>query len=121
MRTSVIYQAGLAVPEHDVRATPDALNIILSTAAAPQKRRHPTDPDAGTIAVLRMALLSPREREVLVALVEGDSNKVIAYALGISARTVEVHRAHMMTKLGVRSFAEAVRIAVNAETGKHVP
>ena len=44
----------------------------------------------------------------------GRSNKVIAFDLGISIRTVEVHRARMMERLGVRLFAEAVRLAVLA-------
>lgn len=62
----------------------------------------------------RIATLSPREREVLDALVAGQSNKVIAFDLGLSVRTVEVHRARMMDRLGVRQLAEAVRLAVMA-------
>jgi two-component system response regulator FixJ len=65
-------------------------------------------------AVQRVAALSPRERQVLDALVAGRPNKVIAYDLGISARTVEVHRARMMERLGVRQLAEAIRLAVMA-------
>jgi two-component system response regulator FixJ len=65
-------------------------------------------------AAQRIAALSPREREVLDALVEGRANKVIAYDLGISVRTVEVHRARMMVRLGVRQLPEAVRLAVIA-------
>jgi two-component system, LuxR family, response regulator FixJ len=65
-------------------------------------------------AAERIAALSPREREVLDALVMGRPNKVIAYDLGISIRTVEVHRARMMDRLGVRQFAEAIRLAVLA-------
>jgi two-component system, LuxR family, response regulator FixJ len=56
--------------------------------------------------------LSPREREVLEGLVGGKPNKVIAYDLGISVRTVEVHRARMLERLGTRSTAEAIRLAV---------
>jgi two-component system response regulator FixJ len=62
----------------------------------------------------RVAELSPREREVLDALMAGQSNKVIAFELGLSVRTVEVHRARMMDRLGVRQLAEAVRLAVMA-------
>jgi two-component system response regulator FixJ len=58
--------------------------------------------------------LSPREREVLVWLIEGRQNKVIAYELGISPRTVEIYRGNLMTKLGVRSLPEALRIAFAA-------
>lgn len=58
--------------------------------------------------------LSPRESQVLDALMCGHANKVIAFDLGISVRTVEVHRARMMDRLGVRQLAEAVRLAVLA-------
>jgi two-component system, LuxR family, response regulator FixJ len=58
--------------------------------------------------------LSRRERQVLDALSAGRPNKVVAYDLGISVRTVEVHRARMLERLGVRSLAEAIRLAVLA-------
>jgi two-component system, LuxR family, response regulator FixJ len=65
-------------------------------------------------AKARIAALSPRECEVLSALVAGNSNKAIAYDLGLSPRTVEMHRANMMEKLGARSLPEALRIAYEA-------
>jgi two-component system, LuxR family, response regulator FixJ len=65
-------------------------------------------------AVQRIATLSPRERDVLDGLMAGRPNKLIAYQLGISVRTVEVHRARMMERLGVRQLAEAVRLGVMA-------
>jgi two-component system response regulator FixJ len=65
-------------------------------------------------AAERIATLSRREREVLDALVAGRQSKVIAHDLGLSVRTVEVHRARMMERLGTRRFAEAVRLAVLA-------
>jgi two-component system, LuxR family, response regulator FixJ len=68
-------------------------------------------------AAERIATLSPREREVLDALVAGRPHKVIAFDLGISVRTVEVHRARMMERLGVRQFAQAIRLAVLARLG----
>jgi two-component system response regulator FixJ len=49
-----------------------------------------------------------------MGLIEGRSNKVIAYELTISPRTVEIYRANLMTKLGVRSLSEALRIAFAA-------
>jgi two-component system response regulator FixJ len=58
--------------------------------------------------------LSPREVEVLRGVVEGKANKVIAYDLGISPRTVEVYRANVMTKTGAASLAELVRMALRA-------
>ncbi len=69
-------------------------------------------------AAERVAALSPREREVLDLLIAGKPNKLIARDLGLSPRTVEVHRARMMARLGVGSLAEAVRLAVQAELGQ---
>lgn len=65
-------------------------------------------------AALLIHTLSPRERQVLEALVAGQPNKVIAFGLGISARTVEVHRSRMMDRLGVRQLGQAVRLSVLA-------
>jgi len=59
-------------------------------------------------------VLSPRERDVLTGLIEGRSNKIIAYDLAISPRTVEIYRANLMTKMGVRSLSEALRVAFAA-------
>jgi two-component system, LuxR family, response regulator FixJ len=66
-------------------------------------------------AARRLGALSPRERQVLDALLAGRPNKVIAYDLGLSVRTVEVHRARMMERLGVRQLSEAIRLAVMAK------
>jgi two-component system response regulator FixJ len=60
----------------------------------------------------RLAALTVREGEVLQALVAGKSNKVIARDLGLSPRTVEAHRAALMDRLGVKSLAEAIRLAL---------
>ncbi len=65
--------------------------------------------------------LTARERDVLRHLVAGRLNKVIAYELGISARTVEVHRARVMEKLQVRSLSQAVRLALAAKAEDLVP
>jgi two-component system response regulator FixJ len=62
----------------------------------------------------RIAELSPREREVLDALVAGRPNKIIAFDLGLSVRTIEVHRARMMARLGVTQLAAAIRLAIMA-------
>ena len=66
-------------------------------------------------AEVRLQVLTPRERDVLNGLAQGLPNKTIAYDLGISPRTVEIHRANLMTKLSVRSLSEALRIAFAAQ------
>jgi two-component system response regulator FixJ len=62
----------------------------------------------------RIAALSQRERDVLEGLYEGHANKVIAFGLGISDRTVEIYRANVMTKMGARSLSELVRMVAAA-------
>jgi len=66
-------------------------------------------------AEIRLQALTARERDVLNGLAQGLPNKTIAYDLGISPRTVEIHRANLMTKLGVRSLSEALRVAFAAQ------
>jgi two-component system response regulator FixJ len=68
-------------------------------------------------AQMILGALTPRERDVLQGLAQGLPNKTIAYDLGISPRTVEVHRANLMTKLDVRSLSDALRIAFAAGMG----
>jgi two-component system response regulator FixJ len=68
--------------------------------------------------IKRLATLSQREREVLEGLAAGHANKVIAFDLDISARTVEVYRANAMTKMQARSLSEIVRMITIAELGK---
>ena len=84
----------------DVRAAPTASAGTLESAAA-------------TAAAL--ASLTTREREVLVLIASGHSNKATASELGISPRTVESHRDSVMRKLGVKNLAGLTRIAL--ETG----
>jgi two-component system response regulator FixJ len=66
-------------------------------------------------AAVRLQALTPRERDVLDGLAKGLPNKTIAYDLGISPRTVEIHRANLMSKLEVRSLSEALRLAFAAQ------
>ncbi len=75
----------------------------------------------GDEARAKLDVLTPRERDVLEGLVRGHPNKTIAYDLGISPRTVEIHRANVMSKLGVASLSEALRIAFAAGLGDARP
>lgn len=68
-------------------------------------------------AMTRLLALTARENDVLLGLVRGHPNKTIAYDLGISPRTVEIYRANLMTKLGVQSLSEVLRIAFAAGLG----
>jgi two-component system response regulator FixJ len=68
-------------------------------------------------AVTRLHVLTARERDVLEGMVLGQPNKLIAYELDIASRTVEVHRANLMTKLGCRSLSDVLRIAFAAGLG----
>jgi two-component system response regulator FixJ len=78
-------------------------------------KRSAADVDRADEAAVRLQVLTPREREVLDGLARGLPNKTIAYDLGISPRTVEIHRANVMGKLGVKSLSEALRIAFAAQ------
>lgn len=62
----------------------------------------------------KVSKLTPRERDVMVHMAQGQPNKIIAYQLGISPRTVEVHRARLMEKLSAGSLADVVRVAIDA-------
>jgi two-component system response regulator FixJ len=89
---------------------------ILESIRLAQDRLAPphAQDEQATIAKTRVALLSPRELEVLGGLVAGLPNKTIAYDLGLSARTVESHRAHIMSKMHARSFSALVWLALAA-------
>lgn len=65
----------------------------------------------------RIATLTPRERQVLDLVVAGEPNKGIAYRLGISEKTVETHRAHVMEKMEARSFAELMKLVLPLKAG----
>lgn len=70
--------------------------------------------DRAGIAVTKIASLSLRQRQVLEAVVNGQLNKQIAWSLGISEKTVKMHRAQLMLRLGARTASAAVRVAVEA-------
>lgn len=91
--------------------------VLLSAIEHAMERleRSTAKHDRADEAAVKLQALTPREREVLDGLAKGLPNKTIAYDLGISPRTVEIHRANVMTKLGVRSLSEALRIAFAAQ------
>jgi two-component system response regulator FixJ len=88
--------------------------ILAIEAALEGSGRRSRDREV-TEAAERIALLSPRERQVLDGLVASRQSKLIAYDLGISIRTVEAHRARIMKRLGAPRIAEAIRLAVLAD------
>ncbi len=92
-----------------------SIEAALSNASASRSSDEVTD------AVCRLATLTRRERDVLDGLLAGQPNKLIAYDLAISVRTVEVHRARMMKRLGLRQAADLLRLGVLARLGAALP
>ena len=89
--------------------------IIDSLEIALARLRQGDEQDRGKVAAAaRLALLTPRERQVLQGLLAGLPSKTIAYDLAISPRTVEVHRARLMDKTGARNLSELIRLALAA-------
>lgn len=87
--------------------------LLSAIRSALARQAQASDRDARATAIQqRIAKLSEREREVLDRLVAGKANKVIAFELGISPRTVEVYRANVMTKMQAESLSELVRMAL---------
>ena len=91
----------------------EAILAAIRSALAQRSGREQADAEREAVKA-RMASLSQREREVLDGLVEGHANKVIAFDLAISARTVEVYRANVMTKMQAGSLSELVRMVTIA-------
>jgi len=91
----------------------EAILDSLAAAVVHLATPHEQDPMRAAAAA-KLALLSPREREVLEGLLAGLPNKSIAYDLAISPRTVEIHRARVMDKMGARSLSELIRLTLAA-------
>ena len=94
----------------------DVMLDAIRSALARQAGRDERALERATL-LERLATLSPREREVLDGLVAGHANKVIAFDLDISARTVEVYRANAMMKMQAKSLSDLVRMTTLASMG----
>jgi two-component system response regulator FixJ len=92
----------------------DSIRRALEKARA---REQAMPPAAAADVARRIAALTPREREVLDHLVRGSPHKVIAHALNISPRTIEVHRARIMQKMEARNLAHLVQIMLTGGPG----
>lgn len=95
-------------PFHD-QTLLDAVHRALARSADPRKDAAAVDSDE---LRKRLATLTPREKEVMALVVEGRPNKAVATRLGLSTRTVEVHRAKAMEKMQAQSLADLVRMAI---------
>ena len=99
--------------DHLVLSDEDTLRTALANAIAECRAgTRPTTRDESAGA--RIARLTPRERAVLIGLIEGGTNKTIAHDLGISPRTVELHRAQVMKRLNATTYTELLQIAILA-------
>ena len=88
----------------------DRVQLALESDA---ERRHAASLRGNLEA--KLATLTPREREVMERVADGQANKAIAIDLGMSSRTVEIHRARAMAKMGAQSLAELVRMVVDID------
>lgn len=95
----VLHEVGL---EAALRRKADADRVVRSDRVALDE------------LMTRVSRLTPRELEVLKSLCDGSPNKLVAHALGISIKTVELHRARVMQKMEASSFAQLVRLAIRA-------
>lgn len=90
-------------------------HILNAIRIALNRQSHSRQQDQETADIrARLETLSPRERQVLEGLLAGHPNKTIAYDLELSPRTVEVHRANVMTKMAASSLSDLVRMAIAA-------
>ncbi len=85
---------------------------LIARIEAAQRASSASDEQAELAA--KFALLTNRETDVMYGVVAGDANKMIAYRLGLSPKTVEIHRARVMEKTGAKSLSQLVRMAIGA-------
>ena len=93
----------------------DDETLLAAIRSALDRTRDEGQREAREVEIrLKVVSLSDRERQVLEGLVAGHANKIMAYDLGISPRTVEIYRANVMTKMQAGSLSELVRMALIA-------
>lgn len=102
---SAVFSAPYA-PMDIIVAAQDVFRGDIHTAAGQE--------GAGAVTVMGFGKLTYRERQILQYVVDGRTNKEIAADIGLSFRTVEVHRRHIMEKIGARNTAELVRLAIES-------
>ena len=102
---------GGAVDYLEKPVDPDAMLAAVRAALEADSAERNKVARAG-LGEQRLRTLTPREREVFELVIQGQQYRQIAAALGISPRTVEVHRARLMEKLGVRNISELVRMSL---------
>ncbi|GEM_PF-2353148 len=101
-----VVRNGLLLMAHDVTSMMEQLAAITAPATI--------QPHTENARIAHLENLTPREREVLHLVVDGKLNKTIADILGISIKTVELHRSRVMHKLGARNVAELVKLTLKA-------
>lgn len=114
-KVSLVVKAMKAGATDWLEAPHDLTELLAAIASAVAGVQDAKIADrASELARIHIAKMTPREREVLLGLVAGETGKVIAGRLGISPRTVELHRARVMERLGARTLSEAVFLAASA-------
>jgi two-component system response regulator FixJ len=95
---------------------PFEASVLLAALRVALDRHGQRQDQDGRLAQIqdRLRMLSAREREVLEGVTQGKPNKVVAYELGLSTRTVEVYRSNVMTKMGAQSLSDLVRMVLAA-------
>jgi two-component system response regulator FixJ len=97
----------------------DDETLLAAVQSALSQHKHKDTRDAERADIMeRLQSLSNRERQVLDGLIQGHPNKTIGFDLGISARTVEIYRANVMTKMRASSLSDLVRMALVAGVSK---
>lgn|SRR5262249_4150505 len=121
MAVDAIRHGALDFIEKPFSGTAVAARVRDAIAAWRFRMHEQQQPDPVLLEFAGRKPLTRREGEVLARLLTGASNKEVARQLGISPRTIEIHRAHIMGKLGAKNAADLVRIVMSERRGSRVP